>query len=329
MRSGALRTLYLHVGPDKTGTSAIQRVLSSLDSSAIHYPVTGRWSDGAHHLLVFALGGIRLHGKTDIPTFAAVAEDLRSELSASHGDVVISSEAFDPHSLADFLDRFAPLIRRRFERTVVLFVLREPVTRAASAYNQAVKDPVRRERREPDAFLLTDGPRFVEHGAIEGFRAVGGEIRVIGYDPAANFLTRFLREIGRHDLEIASPPWANRSMGGAALLACLIRNRLVPDLDGRIGFFEALRKDKPLRIWGPNAFPFSQEAVGRFRSQTDPAWALLERRFLEDRKVERSHPQRFVLTSAEVEGVWTAVRAIAASEEARTMVARLLDRFGR
>jgi len=46
------RTLFFHVGPAKTGTSAVQYVLQRHDNSAVIYPKVGLWADGSHHNLV-------------------------------------------------------------------------------------------------------------------------------------------------------------------------------------------------------------------------------------------------------------------------------------
>lgn len=54
-----IRTLYLHCGPPKTGTSAIQ---AHLRDNACHpdllYPQAGQWGDGVHHCLTFVAQGM-------------------------------------------------------------------------------------------------------------------------------------------------------------------------------------------------------------------------------------------------------------------------------
>lgn len=47
------RRLLIHVGPPKTGTSAVQHYLRSEATPGLIYPEAGRWADGAHHNLVF------------------------------------------------------------------------------------------------------------------------------------------------------------------------------------------------------------------------------------------------------------------------------------
>ena len=57
------RTLYLHVGPRKTGTSALQHILRNHDNSIVVYPKVGLWGDGSHHGLVFRFFGVDRSGK--------------------------------------------------------------------------------------------------------------------------------------------------------------------------------------------------------------------------------------------------------------------------
>ena len=51
------RKLYIHAGPPKTGTSALQYVLRDHDGSAVYYPKAGQWDDGSHHNLVLNFYG--------------------------------------------------------------------------------------------------------------------------------------------------------------------------------------------------------------------------------------------------------------------------------
>ena len=47
-----MRTLYIHVGPAKTGTSAIQHALLTHDGSVVTYPQVGLSRGGSHNNLV-------------------------------------------------------------------------------------------------------------------------------------------------------------------------------------------------------------------------------------------------------------------------------------
>jgi hypothetical protein len=47
------RKLFIHAGPTKTGTTAIQNFLRDYDGSQVLYPKTGQFGSGAHHNLVY------------------------------------------------------------------------------------------------------------------------------------------------------------------------------------------------------------------------------------------------------------------------------------
>ena len=78
--------VYLHVGPHKTGTTALQRAfaenVSHLAGYGIHYPMSGR-DDDAHHALARAVS----EGDTGL------VADVASEI-AGEDKVLISSELF-------------------------------------------------------------------------------------------------------------------------------------------------------------------------------------------------------------------------------------------
>ncbi|MBK6584051.1 MAG: hypothetical protein IPG20_14330 [Gammaproteobacteria bacterium] len=130
--------LYLHIGINKTGTSAIQRYLSShraeLVRESVLYPVTGRAGE-AHYGLSRALGFA--HGKP--PVNAQELERLRSalleEMRASDAQsVILSSEDFvlrgDIARVREFLSAF--------DCRIVVYLRRHDHW-WLSSYNQAVK----------------------------------------------------------------------------------------------------------------------------------------------------------------------------------------------
>lgn len=87
-----LKTVYIHIGVGKTGTSSIQKSLfdhkSDLINNSILYPLTGITGYAHHHL---ALVGAERLNSFSLNTFAC----LRAEILASNASsIVISSENF-------------------------------------------------------------------------------------------------------------------------------------------------------------------------------------------------------------------------------------------
>lgn len=106
------RRVVLHVGPHKTGTTAIQDALhrnrETLARAGWHYPEIGFTQQG-HHRLAQAL--LR-HGQPE-------AEQMLAELAALDGDIVLSSENFSRLPLQP-LKRLAEGLRPR-QVTVVCY----------------------------------------------------------------------------------------------------------------------------------------------------------------------------------------------------------------
>jgi hypothetical protein len=148
------RTLYLHVGPPKTGTSAIQAYFKDQPQihPQIHYPLTGRWHDGSHHRLIFAQQQITQYGETVIPAWPDLLKTLDKELSLTEKDVLISSEHCEP----SFINAISSILTKHQLQVKIIVVFRHPIERAASTYNQQVKDPAIGLNLLPDNFLVRE-----------------------------------------------------------------------------------------------------------------------------------------------------------------------------
>src|SRR5215469_18919344 len=93
MRSAGLtRTLFLHVGPAKTGTSAVQHFLQRHDNSVVIYPKVGLWADGSHHNLVLNYFGEYARPELVREDPAKLIVRIGDEARGSTRDIVISSE---------------------------------------------------------------------------------------------------------------------------------------------------------------------------------------------------------------------------------------------
>ena len=239
--------LYLHVGRDKTGTSALQHAMRTLPPAHLLYPETGRWADGAHHVLAFALQGVARHGSIEIPPLPDLLDRLRSEIRAMPDrDVLISSEIlYAPQLGMQMLARLRAALPGHFGATRVVLVYRDHLEYAKSLYTQVVKDPVHGESRDPDAFLA-DPYRFAYRGVIEQWQASGERIELISYHPRETYMDRMFAAIGAAGASHANE-MRNTSLAPLTTLAMLIVNRLVPDQVERHAWFDKVRRHRDFR----------------------------------------------------------------------------------
>ncbi|MDJ0630793.1 MAG: hypothetical protein QNJ44_21230 [Rhodobacter sp.] len=308
------RILYLHCGPAKTGTSAIQAYFRDVAPAGLLYPATGQWSDGAHHQLIFSLKGLARRGEVDIPPLDGLAAALEAELNGSDGDALISSEALDPGSgLPALLDHFAPLIARRFDQVVPIVVLRHPLERAASCYNQDVKDPVTAEARLPDAYLRVRTRSFLTMPLVRAWRRAFPGTVFLSYHPAETLVPRFLGLVGHHAPEPLAPSRRNPSIGGYALAGLLAANRCLKKPELAQALFERMRRERRRQLWEGNAFPFSAEACLQAMAQhiRPDLETLAARTKIDLRGLHARPPERFTLDPRDAERLRDHIRAVA------------------
>ena len=321
------RTLAIHVGPPKTGTSAVQKVFVTTRRPGILYPSTGRWPDGAHHVVIFALRGIARVGDVEIPPRAEVIGSLLSEIRGCDDDVLISSEALTPATFRLLLDELGPVLGR-FDRIVALFVAREPIAGAASSYNQHVKDSMIGEGRSPDPWLDVSWSRFSIGPEIARWNEVVPALEVIPYEPAAGFVPRFLARMGLDAAEPADVGRPNRSMGGKALATLVLANRVNRTFTTRRRFWERLRADPTFRIWRGESFPFSPEAIATARERfADDHRILADLGGTGEIGCRHATHARFVLSSADLRQILSHISALPGYEDRRGESEAFLSQF--
>src|SRR5262249_25017319 len=86
------RTLFFHVGPAKTGTSAVQHFLRRHDNSTVIYPKVGLWDDGSHHNLILNYFSEYTRPEVVREDAAGLLARIGEEARRSNRDIVISSE---------------------------------------------------------------------------------------------------------------------------------------------------------------------------------------------------------------------------------------------
>jgi hypothetical protein len=271
------RTLFLHIGPAKTGTSAVQDVLSRHDNSVVLYPKAGLWRDASHHGLVFNFfqkytrrGIVREDADS---LFAKIAEEARN----SQRDLVISSEVLAGRfNLNDFVSALQRHLDPEPFRVELVLVVREHFERAASAYNQRVKDADIRERRDPDRFLAEQIGGLGYAGLLRRLEQTGFDITILSYHPAGDCVARLLGHLGFALDQICETPRINPSLSRKALIAVLAGNRVAPTRKDRKSIVSALRRMPDFNA--PSRMIFGREAL----ASADHKIAL-DRNFLQKR----------------------------------------------
>lgn len=260
------RKLILHAGPHKTGTSAIQSVLRQHPFEGFYYPQTGQWADGAHHNLVFSLVPElrRADGITVEPN--ELLRLLQDELAhIQHDTLLISSEYLSRDCVFTVLTWLIDHDIVDPQGIRVVLVDRDDLSRAASLYNQAVKDPYIGETRGPDQWLEEELPSLGMEPIKTNLRNAGYLVESLPYEPADNLVKRFLVAVGAHEEEIPEHiPWTNISMSEPVLLALLEVNRSVTDPEKRLVLRAQMFQD-----YQPAFIPSSPRIFSRAREKSE------------------------------------------------------------
>jgi hypothetical protein len=136
-----MRTLYLHVGWSKTGTSAIQMQLQTqmynLLSKNILYPQSLQWPDHSHHPFALSFQSNGNYVSNLSPEQAI--QKLEVEMSKSIADDVLISSELSPFYFKN--NEFKLFVERNFDNVKVIFTIRRQSEVLLSLYNQLIKDP--------------------------------------------------------------------------------------------------------------------------------------------------------------------------------------------
>jgi hypothetical protein len=254
--------IILHIGPHKTGTSALQVFLHShaatLSRHGIHYPALGG-EERNHHAIVFGLRTPSLFGATVDRLRRIVSQAGSTE----HRACIFSSEMFVEHEVP------IEAIRDIFVgcEVQVLAYLRRPDHLWASAYAQLVKEvEARRTQRideDPppyDCSYSTVLLKWMEHFAP-------GQMVLAPFDPpqwpGGNLFQDFLRMVGLDQvfpaMRAPSGIESNQSLPATLLEALRVSNasgRLSGDRHRLlVGRLEALAQEFPTAFGPPARLP--------------------------------------------------------------------------
>lgn len=270
-----MRTLFVHVGPAKTGTSAVQHYFCSTPSRAVAYPHVGLWADGSHHNLVLSFFGDNSRPEARVEPPEVLFAQLREVAAQDERDMLLSSEALARHDGGEFIGRVSEELG--LDRLVVICVCREHFERASSLYNQMVKDAFHSEVRDPSDYVATSAKSLTYRPLVARLTDAGFELRVLSYHPSSTLVQRFADCVG-HEPEGGGleAPQRNVSLAPKGLIPLLLANRLVPDAEERKRCFERLQRLPGL--YQPSRFIFDPCRVAS-AAQTFEA----DRAFLRDR----------------------------------------------
>jgi len=210
-----MKTLYLHIGLHKTGTTSIQRFFTEnaeAFENMVHYPKAGnngishgalsstlkseKWVE-SYRALLANMGAVKESHYADIPDAdkRAMYDALRDEINRNSSDtVVISSEGFyewiSPEALKQAFDWFAGEIK-------VVVYLRRQDDWLMSVYNQMVKDEKMRyfgaANKIPQLSLINFHDYLEELSACFGRQSLIVRLWYPGVDVIHDFLANVLR----------------------------------------------------------------------------------------------------------------------------------------
>lgn len=269
------RTLYVHVGPMKTGTTAVQTILRENAASPLIYPKKFL-SAGAHHPLVFSFFGDRRPQRPGATDVREQFEEIRSLAQDNDRDMLISSEALVPMGwqprrvdVGELIRAILPCFGGYVPNVEILVACREHFSWAASTYNQRLKA---NERRDPDAFLRAYCDTLCFAPIIRNLEKTGFRVTAINYHPSQSWVERFLTHVGFPAQMLPRANSNNVSLNPAGLIMKLAVNRAF----GGEEISRKVRRELRNRpeFAAPSQFIFGKGAARR-----------AERAFSEDRRI--------------------------------------------
>lgn len=147
------KNVYIHVGMPKTGTSSIQNFIVINEDILskkynLYYPKFGRWEDGSHHEIAFAVSSNPYREMKQGAELLEYLSILEKEIDDSACEnVLLSSECFHLYSNRDIVNKF----KAKYNVRLICYIRRQDEY-LESIYSQNVRDTILKEKREFEDF---------------------------------------------------------------------------------------------------------------------------------------------------------------------------------
>jgi hypothetical protein len=257
------RILYLHVGPRKTATSAIQNFLRQHDNSVVVYPKAGLEPPGSHHGLVYEFFGNDRNGKiSNRSAINQLLKQIELESKGSDRNVVISSEALELKwsDVGKFANALLPHLSRTPLDVEIILACREHFSRAASWYNHRTRAlGVNKQRVLPDEFLADHAAEICYEPLVKRLRGTGLRVTVLDYHPSETWTDRFFRHVGFRDDQLPRIRARHVAVSAKVLIAKIAAHHMVPSHDDRQEYLKAFMQMSESRA--PSKFIFGRECA--------------------------------------------------------------------
>lgn len=273
------RTLFVHVGPRKTATTAIQRLLHTHDGSIVIYPKLASGA-AAHHRLV---SGFVSASRTRIcqEDLDVLFADVAAQSRDSDKNVVISSEALEVgnRDIGAFVRAILPYVGQPRPEVQLIVVCREHFSRASSWYNHLIRTGNGRvEKHElPDEFLIANVAKICYTGLIQRLSQSGFKVAALSYHPSTNWTDRFFKHIGFPKEQLPKSEMKLVAMSPKVLIATLGVRRAITSRELRARCQRALLKMRNSR--SQSKFIFGSEAAKHAETWFKRDRELLVRQF--------------------------------------------------
>lgn len=277
------RKLFVHVGPMKTGTTAIQEILANHDNSIVLYPKIGL-SKNAHHHLVHNYRG-KDHQVRHCATLprGQLLDAFSAATRESARNVVVSSEWLGTHATAACIPQFMHALANRVAggrpEVEILVACREHFDRAASVYGQKLKTG---EQSAPDDFIKSNADILCHAPLITSLRRTGFKVVPLSYHPSRDWVMRFFTYLGFAPEQIPRPSTANQSFAPWVLIARMAINNVLTAGDEETASLKRQivnRLRKPDESCLPAQFLFSRSVAEELKERFDGDRAYLMRKF--------------------------------------------------